>query len=108
VAVVDTGIDWDHPDLNVTSGTEYGGYNEPGEPGSDGAPDVNNNGFGSGHGTHVAGIIAADGSSGQQMATVSSTAMVWRLALRCMRWMLLPKTMGYQHSRTLQRCCRKF
>lgn len=64
VAVVDTGIDWDHPDLGVASGTEYGGYSEANEPGSDGAPDVNNDGSGSGHGTHVAGIIAANASSG--------------------------------------------
>jgi len=63
VAIVDTGVDWDHPDLNVVSGTEYGGYSEAGEPGSDGAPDLNGNGSGSGHGTHVAGIVAGTGAS---------------------------------------------
>ena len=64
VAIVDTGVDWDHPDLNVVSGTEYGGYSETNEPGSDGAQDLINDGRGSGHGTHVAGIVAGDGSSG--------------------------------------------
>lgn len=66
VAILDTGIDWDHPDLNVTSGQELGGYSEhfrrdgvtPQEqPGSDGAPDE------SGHGTHVAGSVAGTGTT---------------------------------------------
>ncbi|HSH04590.1 MAG TPA: S8 family serine peptidase, partial [Anaerolineae bacterium] len=59
VAIMDSGVDWDHPDLNVASGSEYGGYAEAGEPGSDGGggPD-------SGHGTHVAGIVAGTGVSG--------------------------------------------
>ncbi len=62
VAIVDTGVDWDHPELNVVSGTEYGAYTEPNEPGTDGGsnPQVN----GSGHGTHVAGIVAGNGGSG--------------------------------------------
>lgn len=55
VAIVDTGVDWDHPDLNVVSGTHYSPhYNESGEPGSD-------NG---GHGTHVAGIVAGTAATG--------------------------------------------
>lgn len=77
VAIVDTGVDWDHPDLNVVSGTEYGGYVEPNESGSDGAPDVDGDGGGSGHGTHVAGIVAGDGGS----ATADSDGFVYGLGM---------------------------
>ena len=77
VAIVDTGVDWDHPDLNVTGGTDYGGYNEPNEPGSDGAPDVDGDGAGSGHGTHVAGIVAGDGGS----ATADPDGFVYGLGM---------------------------
>ncbi|UCE91287.1 MAG: S8 family serine peptidase [Methanobacteriota archaeon] len=56
VAVVDTGIDYSHPDLGGGFGQAYkvvGGYdfyNQDSDPMDD-----------NGHGTHVAGIIAADG-----------------------------------------------
>ena len=56
VAVLDTGIDYRHPDLGGGFGPEYkvvGGYdfvNEDGDPMDD-----------NGHGTHVAGIVAANG-----------------------------------------------
>jgi len=46
VAVIDTGVDLDHPDLNVRSGTNCVGS---------GSPDDDN-----GHGTHVAGTIGAE------------------------------------------------
>ncbi len=58
-AVIDTGVDYDHPDLGPHI---VGGYNFPGacsytgEPGSD-CP-------GGGHGTHVAGIVGGDASGG--------------------------------------------
>jgi subtilisin-like proprotein convertase family protein len=51
-AVIDTGVDYNHPDLapRIVGGYEFpGACNKPGQPGSDCA-----NG---GHGTHVAGII---------------------------------------------------
>jgi len=51
VAIIDTGIDVDHPDLNVAGGTNC----------ARGKPSVDD---GNGHGTHVAGTVAArdDGS----------------------------------------------
>lgn len=45
VAVMDTGVDWTHPDLNVTYAQDFSGTNDP----------MDRNG----HGTHVAGIIGA-------------------------------------------------
>lgn len=54
VAVIDTGIDYNHPDLYGfgTDGKVIGGYNFI----SPGTPPIDNNG----HGTQVSGIIAAD------------------------------------------------
>ncbi len=57
-AIIDTGIDYDHPDL---SGRIVGGYSFPGacnpagQPGSDCS--------GGGHGSHVAGIVAGDATN---------------------------------------------
>jgi len=52
VGVVDTGVDLTHPDLVVAGGENC----VPGEPTEDFGPN------GEGHGTHVAGIIAARGT----------------------------------------------
>ncbi len=58
-ATIDTGVDWDHPDLESRI---VGGYNFPGacavagQPGSD-CPN-------GGHGTHVTGIIGGDATTG--------------------------------------------
>lgn len=56
VAVVDTGVDSDHPDLvsSLVAGARH--FLQNGANVGPGAED-----FGSGHGTHVAGIIASDG-----------------------------------------------
>jgi len=53
VAVLDTGIDYDHPDLRPAGGVNYAGT---AKDGSANPVDWNDN---YGHGTHVAGIIAA-------------------------------------------------
>jgi subtilisin len=64
VAVIDTGIDARHPDLNVVGGTNC----------SDGG--TKNYADGNGHGTHVAGIIAAkDDNSG--VVGVAPGARLW-------------------------------
>jgi subtilisin len=62
VAVLDTGIDLEHPDLNVVGGTNCST--------GDGFDDQN------GHGTHVAGTIAAE-DNGFGVAGVSPGARLW-------------------------------
>jgi subtilisin len=52
VAILDTGIDYDHPDLAVAGGVNFVGTRD----GSVAASDWNDN---HGHGTHCAGIVAA-------------------------------------------------
>ncbi|MEJ8801383.1 S8 family peptidase [Pontibacter sp. H249] len=54
--VIDSGVDLDHPDLNVDAGRSFTAFTS----GRDNTPDDNN-----GHGTHVAGTIGAlDNSTG--------------------------------------------
>jgi subtilisin len=53
VAILDTGIDYDHPDLEVAGGINFAGTSRDG---SMDPVDWNDN---HGHGTHVAGIVAA-------------------------------------------------
>ena len=65
IAIIDTGIDPDHPDLNVAGGVKLVG----------GTPDPNFfDGFG--HGTHVAGIAAAR-NDGQGIVGVAPGARLW-------------------------------
>ncbi|WP_455966036.1 S8 family serine peptidase, partial [Cloacibacillus porcorum] len=62
VAVVDMGVDYEHPDLkdNMWDGSEYG-YPKHGW---DSALDTNDPMDRDGHGTHVAGIVAASSNNG--------------------------------------------
>jgi serine protease AprX len=85
VAVVDSGIDATHPDLadHVTHnvkliGPEYANQHPDTPPGTlvvpiDQGP-YNNTDLGSGHGTHVAGIIAADGHTSPSQVGVAPDA----------------------------------
>ena len=54
IAILDSGIDLDHPDLNVVANTGCAGGGPTNKVCTNGAGDDNN-----GHGTHVAGIAAA-------------------------------------------------
>jgi subtilisin family serine protease len=70
VAVIDTGVDVDHPDLRVAGGARYVGYLWLCGNGSGSYDDDN------GHGTHVAGTIAArDNDTG--VVGVSPGARIW-------------------------------
>ncbi len=58
-AIIDTGVDYDHPDLgsHIVGGYNFtGACSFPGQPGSDCS--------GGGHGTHVTGIVGGNGAAG--------------------------------------------
>ena len=88
VAVVDSGCDATHPDLAdhvvhnvILFGPEYGNMPPDPKKHGDGALVVpieqlpnNNSDLGSGHGTHVSGIIAADGHTGADHLGVAPDA----------------------------------
>ena len=69
VAVIDSGVDGSHPDL--TAGM-VSGKNTRNDRGDYSAPDSDNNG----HGTHVAGIIAARANNGKGIAGVAPEAQI--------------------------------
>lgn len=79
IAVIDTGIDYNHPDLrnNMWDGSAYGAphhgwdfaANSNGDDDSDPAPDLNNTKLR--HGTHVAGTIGAVGDNQRGVVGVS-------------------------------------
>ncbi len=62
VCVIDSGIDWAHPELRAAYG-EGKDYVD----GDDNPEDKDAEGWGGGHGTHVAGTIAAQLASGAQV-----------------------------------------
>ena len=70
VAVIDTGIDYDHPDLNVVGRTDC-----TGGPYSQSCSDNSGN-DGNGHGTHVAGTIGAL-DNGDGIVGVAPGARLW-------------------------------
>jgi Subtilase family/Thrombospondin type 3 repeat len=70
VAVVDTGVDADHPDL---AGRVSGGYDWVG---GDTNPDDDDPGLGEGHGTHIGGTIAAVRDNGVGIAGIAPNATI--------------------------------
>jgi len=65
VAVIDTGVDVGHPDLNDQIVQGYDFVNEDTDPSDD-----------HGHGSHVAGIIGAESNNGQGVAGVAWSARI--------------------------------
>lgn len=58
VAVLDTGVDTDHPDLSVDGWAEFSGLSDPNSD-----PHECEVAVGNGHGTHVSGIVSGDGTT---------------------------------------------
>jgi len=69
VAVIDTGIDPDHPDLTVSGWAEY---DTDGTLVSD---DVSDASDGNGHGTHVAGTVAGGNESGTAIGVAPAATL---------------------------------
>ncbi|HEX7318020.1 MAG TPA: S8 family serine peptidase [Pyrinomonadaceae bacterium] len=90
IAVVDSGIDFSHPDLQNNQWTNDAERNNGKDDDGNGLTDdlhgwdwVTNSGAvidGQGHGTLVAGIIAAEGNNG-----VGTTGVMWRAGLMSLR-----------------------
>ena len=82
VAIVDTGIDLDHPDLNVAGGKDFVVYEKASRDGTS-TPNGGDDLYG--HGTHVAGIVGArddgpdTGAAGYERSIVGVApgARVW-------------------------------
>lgn len=82
IAIIDTGIDWDHPDLDgkiKINWTEYNGATGVDDDGNGYVDDIrgwdfinsdNNPNDDNSHGTHVAGIAAAETNNGTGIAGV--------------------------------------
>lgn len=72
VAVIDTGVQFDHPDLEdrLLTGFDFVGNNPEG-PDTDGDPSDGN-----GHGTHVTGIVAANRDNGEGITGIAPGAKI--------------------------------
>jgi subtilisin family serine protease len=68
IAIVDTGVDKRHPDLNVVGGKSFCSSEVKGDPYSDGF----------GHGTHVAGIVGAKNNGQGIVGAAPGEASAWR------------------------------
>ncbi len=75
IAIMDTGMDYNHPDLAVNY---RGGYDFAGATGADGDPDPDPMDF-DGHGTHCAGIVAAVVGNGMGVIGVAPEANLYAL-----------------------------
>ncbi|MCB9766089.1 MAG: S8 family serine peptidase [Alphaproteobacteria bacterium] len=73
IAVIDSGVQTDHPDLVVTSGWDYVDFD------NDSNPDVHYSG--GPHGTSAAGLAAATGDNGLGVAGVAYDAEVYGIKL---------------------------
>ncbi|HUO45888.1 MAG TPA: S8 family serine peptidase, partial [Acidimicrobiia bacterium] len=71
VAVLDTGVDLNHPDLKLTAGWDF--------IANDSSPE---DGFG--HGTHVAGIVGARTNNGANSADVDTAGVAFSSAITVM------------------------
>ena len=76
VAVLDTGVDYDHPDIVANLNTEYAYSTLTLSSGGEAVED------GHGHGTNVCGVIAATANNGVGYAGVSYNAQV--LPIKCL------------------------
>ena len=74
IAIIDSGVQLDHPDLNVVSGLDYLGRDE------DSSPDYAEPSGGP-HGTGTAGIAAAIGNNAYGVAGVAFDAQVYAVRL---------------------------
>ncbi|MCL4191686.1 MAG: S8 family serine peptidase [Thermoguttaceae bacterium] len=75
IAIIDTGIDTDHPELNVAGGIHYYSVTS-GPPKSRGSFADGNYDDDNGHGTHVAGIAAAEDND-EGVVGVAPGARLW-------------------------------
>jgi subtilisin family serine protease len=90
IAIIDTGVDWDHPDLDANIWTNRNEYPDNGidDDGNGFIDDVrgwdlvnsdNDPNDDNGHGTHVAGIAAGEGDNGTGIVGVAWQARIMPL-----------------------------